>query len=38
MPPPGAATSGPLTAVPEITEYALDPESEFIIVGCDGVW
>jgi hypothetical protein len=38
-PPADAVSSGPLTAVPEITDYAIEgPVDEFIIMGCDGLW
>lgn len=29
---------GPLTAVPEMHEYSLSEDDEFLIIGCDGLW
>eukprot|EP00899_Mesostigma_viride_P003268 jgi/Mesvir1/12942/Mv05957-RA.1 len=30
--------TGPLTAIPEITEHYLQPGDEFMVLGCDGLW
>eukprot|EP00878_Enallax_costatus_P005039 GHUV01005299.1.p2 GENE.GHUV01005299.1~~GHUV01005299.1.p2 ORF type:complete len:122 (+),score=34.16 GHUV01005299.1:1383-1748(+) len=30
--------AGPLIAEPEITQYKLDSEDEFMVLGCDGLW
>ena len=33
-----AAEQHPITANPDTYEYDITPESDFIIMGCDGVW
>jgi serine/threonine protein phosphatase PrpC len=32
------AEEHPITANPDVFEYAFDEESDFILMGCDGVW
>jgi protein phosphatase 2C family protein 2/3 len=30
--------TGPLTAEPEVSQYTLGPDDEFMLLGCDGLW